>query len=264
MNESDIENISHLDLYEILDISKDCSDSKIKKSYKKLVLRLHPDKPSGDQEAFELVNLSYTILRNSEYRKIYNLKRDDYLNSRDFKTLKYEKIEKPSSIPETKEQAKSNFKKLERELNKKHNFNLDDLNVINSSELKKRMDTLQFSRRNFDEDYKNNVKKKSLSKSDFNEMFINDSVVEENCSDIIAFNSSSSSITNFTPIDFNNLYDENGSSTKKYSSLDNAFTSMLPSKIQNKYNSHNYIDDTDREKYNKEMSKHLNSIRNIN
>ena len=264
MNESDIENISHLDLYEILDISKESSESKIKKSYKKLVLRLHPDKPSGDEEAFELVNLSYTILRSEKLRKIYDIKRDDYLNSRDFRSLKYEKIEKPSTIPETKEMAKSNFKKLERELNNKHNFKLDELNVINSSELKKRMDTLQFSRRNFDEDYKNTVKKKSLSKSDFNEMFINDTVVEDTCNEIIAYNSSSSSITNFTPIDFNNLYDENGSSTTKYSSLDNAFTSMFPSNIQNNYSSHNYIDDKDREQYNKDMSRHLNSIRNIN
>lgn len=45
------------DYYEILSISKDASDSDIKKAYKKLALQLHPDKNKcpGSAEAFKAI-----------------------------------------------------------------------------------------------------------------------------------------------------------------------------------------------------------------
>ena len=81
MDANDIEKISSLDLYEILDIEKDSNISKIKKSYKKLVLRFHPDKSKGTEEEFELINLAYTILKDEKLRKLYDNHRDIYLNS---------------------------------------------------------------------------------------------------------------------------------------------------------------------------------------
>ena len=48
MNASDMEKISSLDLYEILDVPKNSNVSKIKKSYKRLVLTFHPDKSGSD------------------------------------------------------------------------------------------------------------------------------------------------------------------------------------------------------------------------
>ena len=82
MNEDDINKISYLDLYEILDISKDNFDlKKIKKNYKKLILRLHPDKTGEDSQAFELVNLAYTILKDNKLKLIYDSKRKMYLQN---------------------------------------------------------------------------------------------------------------------------------------------------------------------------------------
>ena len=115
MNEEDIEKISFLDLYEILDISKDtCDRKKLKKNYKKLVLCLHPDKNKGESEAFELVNLAYTVLKDKFSKKIYDKKRKKYLNSKDFNLLKTENknIDIKSNIPDTKEDANIKFKKF--------------------------------------------------------------------------------------------------------------------------------------------------------
>ena len=82
--------------------------------------------------------------------------------------------------------------------------------------------------------------------------------------EIIAFNGNDNAITNYTSINNNNLYSDTGSSSKSYSSLDIAFSSNLPTKITNDYNSHNNIDDADKRAYDRQMSYHMNSINNSN
>ena len=43
------------DYYEILDVERDADEKAIKKSYKKLSLLCHPDRPGGDAEKFAMV-----------------------------------------------------------------------------------------------------------------------------------------------------------------------------------------------------------------
>ncbi|XP_043671676.1 dnaJ homolog subfamily B member 12 [Vespula pensylvanica] len=63
------------DYYEILGVSKDATDSDIKKAYKKLALQLHPDKNKapGAAESFKAIGNAVAILTDVEKRKQYDL-----------------------------------------------------------------------------------------------------------------------------------------------------------------------------------------------
>lgn len=62
------------DYYGILGLSKGAGDDEIKKAYKKIALRLHPDKckEDGAEEAFKKVNEAVSVLTDAEKRNIYD------------------------------------------------------------------------------------------------------------------------------------------------------------------------------------------------
>ncbi len=60
------------DYYEILGISKDASDNEIKKAYRKLAHKYHPDKKDGNEEKFKEVNSAYQVLSDSQKRQQYD------------------------------------------------------------------------------------------------------------------------------------------------------------------------------------------------
>ncbi|KAG9344095.1 hypothetical protein JZ751_012575 [Albula glossodonta] len=63
------------DYYEVLGISKDANDDELKKAYRKLALKFHPDKnhAPGATEAFKKIGNAYAVLSNPEKRKQYDL-----------------------------------------------------------------------------------------------------------------------------------------------------------------------------------------------
>lgn len=62
--------------YSILEVDKNASEDEIKKSYRKLALKYHPDKNPNNDEAVEMfkeVSEAYNVLINSDKRKQYDL-----------------------------------------------------------------------------------------------------------------------------------------------------------------------------------------------
>ncbi|BAM39176.1 molecular chaperone protein [Theileria orientalis strain Shintoku] len=66
-------------LYKILDLPKNCTESEIKKAYRKLAIKHHPDK-GGDPEKFKEISKAYEILSDPDKRKIYDEHGEDGLD----------------------------------------------------------------------------------------------------------------------------------------------------------------------------------------
>jgi len=70
------------DYYAILEISKKASDEEIKKAYRKLALKYHPDKNKSPEaeERFKLVAEAYEVLSDKKKREVYDQFGEDGLN----------------------------------------------------------------------------------------------------------------------------------------------------------------------------------------
>lgn len=67
--------MSKRDYYEVLGVSKDASERDVKKAYKRLAMKLHPDRNQGDkgkEEQFKEVKEAYEILNDDQKRAAYD------------------------------------------------------------------------------------------------------------------------------------------------------------------------------------------------
>ncbi|MBU3925391.1 molecular chaperone DnaJ [Patescibacteria group bacterium] len=60
------------DYYEILGVGKGASDEEIKRAYRRLAQKLHPDKPGGDEKKFKEINEAYQVLSDKQKRGQYD------------------------------------------------------------------------------------------------------------------------------------------------------------------------------------------------
>ena len=63
------------DYYDVLGVSKGADNKEIKKAYRKIAIKFHPDKNPGDKEAeekFKEAAEAYEVLSNSEKRQRYD------------------------------------------------------------------------------------------------------------------------------------------------------------------------------------------------
>lgn len=64
--------MSKRDYYDVLGVSKSASADEIKKAYRKLAVKYHPDKDSGDEAKFKEIGEAYEVLKDPSKRQRYD------------------------------------------------------------------------------------------------------------------------------------------------------------------------------------------------
>jgi curved DNA-binding protein CbpA len=213
MDNINIEDIIDVNLYEVLNINDDASDIEIKKQYKKLILKYHPDKNQTDTDIYELITLAYNILSNKELKKLYNELR---LIKWDFTKLKTE------SLKTTPNYEKKNFNHLNEECNKLHGYNSNE-KLLNIQEFNTKLEEL------IEERKKEITKLKKINKKEFKKEFDKIKRSEDdtnNSNDLIPYNLELVVLNSIDNI--SKLYD-----TSKIGINDRFLLNTLPKYIEN-------------------------------
>ena len=62
---------NNTELYEVLGVAQSASQEEIRKAFKKLAVKFHPDR-GGDADKFKEINAAHEVLADPEKRKIYD------------------------------------------------------------------------------------------------------------------------------------------------------------------------------------------------
>lgn len=64
--------VNAVDYYKVLGVSRQATASELKKAYRTLSLKYHPDKQTGDKKKYEEINKAYEVLSDEKQRRLYD------------------------------------------------------------------------------------------------------------------------------------------------------------------------------------------------
>ena len=244
-------------LYEILNVSPDADDTKIKKNFVKIIKNFHPDKNSElEEDIYYHIILANQILLNKESRKKYDKFIDDNVDTYFELKEKFSKSIKniDDTVPD-KGASLNLFNYKISELNKKHGYD-NNLDSISITERFNKAKEKRYSGVN-----EINIEKEIfVDTKDFNKKFENNKIDGKYKSQIIEYSGTPSELSTYTIgenytnlADIDKLYIEDSIQSSKYSSLDRAF-SLQPS---HKHNNNNIS-------YDERMKEYQSQTKNIN
>lgn len=76
------------DYYKVLRVKETAILHTIKKAYKRLAIKCHPDKSSGNEKKMKEINEAYDVLKNKEKRTYYDNLREEYFAETEWKFSK--------------------------------------------------------------------------------------------------------------------------------------------------------------------------------
>lgn len=123
--------------YQILGVQRDCSLNDIKKAYRKLATKFHPDKNDGDkffEERFKEILEAYEVLSSPYKKEQYDSKYDTFFNRQKENHSSYsnredDKYRQPQTSTENQQKAEDIRKKKEQAEQERVN------NIVKNAEL---------------------------------------------------------------------------------------------------------------------------------
>jgi len=211
-------------LYELLNLNEKCTIQDIKKQFRKIVKKFHPDKISKlEEKIYYNITVAHQILSNDNTKQEY----DNWLNNKnqDFNNLKsdFKSKDVESYFPKTKKEASIGFMRDSEVLLHRHGSISEDNRdfSIKLSDFNNNRDNLKNIRQ---EHYKNT--------DEFNDTFdlrkqngeYSDKIIKYENENIVPYEHHKNSIRYVDLKDFNKLYVEDTVQTGHYTSLNRAFS----------------------------------------
>lgn len=212
-------------LYDLLAVPNDAPEKKIKKSYRKLIIKFHPDKNNLiDEEIYNHLTLANQILTDPNLRSKYDeWLRSSLEESAGHDTLKnnFKSSNDLNSTSTMPNEAKLNYYEKKKLLDEKHGIlNLNEDSTINKYNLKKKeleesilIENNIKNKKEFDYKFDN-------FKSDNNNQQIIKSTAKQ---DIMEYNGEILGDQYLSITNYDLLYSDDNVQSSNYSSLDRAF-----------------------------------------
>jgi len=249
MNNIDFNKLE-FNLYELLDLNQSATSEDIKKRFRKIIKKFHPDKISNlEEKIYYNITLANVILSNQKTKNKY----DNWLNNKDkdFNFLKsnFKNENIDNYFPKTKQEATIGFYRDSNILLKKHGNYVEDNRIFS-----KKLNDINIKRNNL----KNLKKEQFKNTKDFNSTFdkkkengdYSRQIIKVENEEIVPYDTSKSNISYVELKNFNKLYLEDSVQTSNYTSLNRAF--LLQPVMKNT-----------KEDINKELSKYKNQTENL-